>query len=521
MDTMRAMRSRRSRGAMVAYLCLAAMLCLAPGLAAATADSAVVLDASGEAGQAGQAGQADMSSLEAMCLDGQPSLALLKAQVLLEAAVSASLDESGESDASGRPGQEVVPALLSLLGRMHDAVAEYDAGGEAHRLALDNATALHGPGDPALIPYLAALAVHHIHKGEMAEACRWFETAVGVVRQALGPSHLNAQAFHSALASLALQQQDLDAAADNATRALNLVSEHLWPEHPARIRALGMLGAVALQRREPGTARRLLDEAVQLGTAVLGAHHPEVLQFQLLQAGARAQVGDLDSAAVLARETLRLSLDAWGPAWPRLVMQGDAWPVVEALHRAGRLEEAIALQRMRLALWDAAGLARHLGREEDRLRLVTLLLETRQHAQEALEILSSLLAPAAWDRLLLAHSPAMLAVFEADLAARVALAQTLALAQTQAQVQVQAQALVDTVSRHHPDWPAVQARQGSLFPVTPEGTELRRLQALRLRMQLEGPQGVPLALYTRRLERINDRLAALGSLGGVGWLASP
>ncbi|MCA1985719.1 MAG: tetratricopeptide repeat protein [Desulfovibrio sp.] len=495
----------RSRGA---SLCLAVMLCLAPGLTAAAADSAEVLDRSS---------QADMSSLEAMCLDGHPSLALRTAQALLEAAVSASLDGPGQ------PGRQDVPALLSLLGRMHDAVAEYDAGGVAHRLALDNATALHGPGNPALIPYLAALAVHHIHIMEFGEASRWFETAVGVVRQALGPSHLNAQAFHSALASLALQQQDLDAAADNATRALNLVSEHLWPEHPARIRALGMLGAVALQRREPGTARRLLDEAVQLGTAVLGAHHPEVLQFQLLQAGARAQAGDLDAAAVLARETLRLSLDAWGPAWPRLVMQGHAWPVVEALHRAGRLEEAIALQRMRLALWDAAGLARHLGREEDRLRLATLLLETRQHAQEALEILSGLLAPSAWDRLLLMHSPAMLAVFEADLAARVALARALAQsqAQEQGQAQAQAQALVDAVSRHLPNWPAVQARQGSLFPATPEGTELRRLQALRLRMQLEGPQGVPLAVYTRRLERIHDRLAALDSTGGVGWLASP
>ncbi|AGW13062.1 hypothetical protein [Megalodesulfovibrio gigas] len=457
-----------------AWLLMAAGLVYACFVCAGHADAAETVSA------------AEIRALESLCLEGQPSLAMAQAAAILE-----------------QPGTADAPALLSLLGRMHDAVAEFDRAAQYHREALDNATALHGAGDPALIPYLSALAVHHIHIGDLDGASRWFETAEAVVTQGLGPEHLNAQAFLDVLSSLALLRHDPQAAQGNATRSLALAARHLWPEHPACIKAMGLLGEAMLKGGTAGAAKEMLGQAVQLGQATLGPQHPDVLGFQLLKADALAHLGALDAAAVLAREILRHAPDAWGPAWPRLVMRADVWPVVEALHRAGRREEAIALQRMRLALWDAAGLARHLGREEDRLRLALLLLHT-DHAAESLEILETLLAPAVWDRLLLVHSPAALAAFEADINARVQLVRTLA--QLQPHVQPRAETLLDATARRQRTWPAVQALRQRRYADTPEGLEQRRLQAMWLRMQLEGPQGVSLDLYARRLERIEARM---------------
>lgn len=469
--------------------------------------------------------QLQLQAAEALFWSGQPSQALAETRALVTQA----------GDDAALP--------LAQLGHLHDALLEFEEAWQAHTLALQNATQSFGPHNPALVPYLSALGEHWIQAGDLQQASQWFETALDVVAQALGPAHLNTQSFYNVLASLAMLREDKAAALGNATRSLEVVSLALWPEHPAHIKALGMLGTVQAHFGEVDGARQSIAAAIRLGQVQLGPTHPDVLRMQLQETGmdfptekspaaeasmtenpgpATSATGpdadaagrgqedpaELDAAAARARDILRKALDAWGPAWPRLVIQAEASGVARALLHAGRPAEAIALQRMRLALWDAAGLAQHLGRDLDLTRLARLLLAAG-HPREALEILQTLLAPTVWRRIFLVHSPAALALLHRDLDSRLALLRQLIQSPAAPGLRAEAARLLDDVTKHpfySMPFSAVQAAQRQFKHTTPDGVEQYRLRTLAMRLQGEGPQGQPLERYADRLTRIRSRI---------------
>lgn len=304
--------------------------------------------------------QESLRAIEETLYLGDPTAAIQRAEHLRETALPSQL-----------------PDVLSLLGRLHDAVAEYDVAAAYHAHALGNATILHGEESLALIPHLSAMGSHHIMALRMDEAIDSFERARSLVASTLGERALNTQAFHDILAAIALVQKDgnaLEAAAGNATISLEIVSEHLWEDHPARIKALARLGQVQLRQERYEEAAATLAEAVALGRKALGAEHPDVLTTTLQLAGALAGQGKLDDGLELANATMLIFHSMpdypYSLAWPRGILQADVWPVVAALAKAGRWEDALALQEVRVALWEQEpGYFRNLaGHLEDAYR---------------------------------------------------------------------------------------------------------------------------------------------------------
>jgi tetratricopeptide (TPR) repeat protein len=133
---------------------------------------------------------------------------------------------------------------------------------------------------PATAVSLNNLATLLQAQGDYNAARPYFERALQIREQALGPEHPDTAHSLNSLAGLLYAQADYNAARPYLERALQINENVFGPEHPDTIPILNNLGALLRAQGEYNAARPYYERALEICVARLGADHPTTRTVQ-------------------------------------------------------------------------------------------------------------------------------------------------------------------------------------------------------------------------------------------------
>jgi Tfp pilus assembly protein PilF len=152
--------------------------------------------------------------------------------------------------------------------------------------------------------------------GQYAEARRYYERALAIREQVLGPEHPDTATSLNNLGALLQAQGSLGGARRYYERALAIREQVLGPEHPDTAQSLNNLGVLLQEQGDLGGARRYYERALAIWEWVLGPEHPDTAQ-SLNNLGALLQEqGDLDGARRYYERALAIREQVLGPEHP-------------------------------------------------------------------------------------------------------------------------------------------------------------------------------------------------------------
>ncbi|UOY02377.1 ATP-binding protein [Blastococcus sp. PRF04-17] len=273
-------------------------------------------------------------------VDGEPRFRLL---VTIAGFARRQLAESGEREAACRRHGEHYVALAEAVApqlqtSLHSS-AKDRIGGELDNLraVLDWALPASGTPGPGLVLGLRlcrALYRYWYTCGHQAEGRRWLAQAVASSAGQESPESTNAL---RGLGVLLVQHGEFAAGRDALQRAL--VYWRREGQAGETVRTLSSLAIAHRALEEPGTARRLLDEAVGLARG----HGEDQLLAAALSNLAIMDVDENRPAAALERLTQALTLDRkLGDDW---AVVADQLNIAAALLQLGRTTEAYETAR--------------------------------------------------------------------------------------------------------------------------------------------------------------------------------
>jgi tetratricopeptide (TPR) repeat protein len=188
--------------------------------------------------------------------------------------------------------------LHRLLARfVLDAAADPAALSAVERMVLEEAGRLRGTGYPALLapvqPHLRAVTDRAMGRGDglagdlcnelgtewqmlaaYKEAKLYFERALAIREQTLGPDHSNTAASLNNLALLLRDQGDYVAARPLLARAMAINTAANGPDHPEVATNLNNLATVLRTQGDYAAARPLYERALAICEQTLGPEHP-------------------------------------------------------------------------------------------------------------------------------------------------------------------------------------------------------------------------------------------------------
>ena len=246
------------------------------------------------------------------------------------------------------------------LGTVLYVAGEYDAA-EAE---LQRAVELAGEADaPLLATAISALGAAHMGQGEYAAARAEFGRAHGLLVEALGAGHPDAQKVRSNLALASIAQGDPSAAEAELRQSLELSVAALGPEHPEVATLHNNLGYALLLTGRGEESAEQFARAVEILQAARAPDHPDLATILGNQATATKMGGHSEEALAIYRRSLAANVEAFGGAHPNvgLVLNN----IGDALARLNRHEEAELEYRRALEISETA-----LGNDHPRVATV-------------------------------------------------------------------------------------------------------------------------------------------------------
>jgi tetratricopeptide (TPR) repeat protein len=116
--------------------------------------------------------------------------------------------------------------------------------------------------------------------GQYAEARPYYERALAIREQILGPEHPNTATSLNNLGDLLQAQGDLGGARPYLERALAICEQVLGPEHPDTAGSLNNLGTLLQEQGDLGGARPYYERALHIFMARLGPNHASTQTVQ-------------------------------------------------------------------------------------------------------------------------------------------------------------------------------------------------------------------------------------------------
>jgi Tfp pilus assembly protein PilF len=173
-----------------------------------------------------------------------------------------------------------------------------------------------GPQHPDTASSLNNLGALLHAQGELASARPYYERALAIREQVLGPQHLDTALSLNSLGYLLDAQGELASARHYYERALAIREQVLGPQHPQTASSLNNLGALLRAQGELASARPYYERALAIREQVLGPQHPDTAQSlnnlgYLLQAQ-----GELASARPYFERALAIREQVLGPQHP-------------------------------------------------------------------------------------------------------------------------------------------------------------------------------------------------------------
>jgi tetratricopeptide (TPR) repeat protein len=141
-------------------------------------------------------------------------------------------------------------------------------------------------------------------RGVYSEARLFFERALNISEEMLGPEHPHTVEILNNLALLIQAQGDLSAARPLLERALEINEKLLGPDHPHTANVLNNLAAVLVSQHELAAARPLLERTLAIRESTLGPEHSDTAQSLNNLAHVLQAQGDLMKARALCERAL-------------------------------------------------------------------------------------------------------------------------------------------------------------------------------------------------------------------------
>ena len=202
-------------------------------------------------------------------------------------------------------------------------------------------------------------------------------------------------AVRNEVATIYYNLGDVDAAAEQFLRALELWEAALGPDHPDTLKAVNNLGQTRARQQRPAEAEALYRRALDGRRRALGDDDPYTLITMNNLADLCRATGRLDEAETLLRRTLDTQRRVHGPAHKNTIT--SLGNLATLLMQRDRPDEAVAMHREAHEASRATLGADHVMTAMTGIRLAIALQKTG-HAPEAEPIL--LAAVASFDRTL-------------------------------------------------------------------------------------------------------------------------
>ncbi len=187
-------------------------------------------------------------------------------------------------------------------------------------------------------------------QGDLAGARPYYERALAMREQALGPAHRDTATSLNNLGGLLQAQGDLAGARPYYERALAMREQALGAEHPDTALSLNHLGTLLQAQGDLAGARPYYERALAIREQALGPNHPDTgISLNNLGGLLHAQ-GDLAGARLYYDRALAIGEQALGPNHPDTAFSLNN--LAALLHDLGDLAGARPYYERALAIWE-------------------------------------------------------------------------------------------------------------------------------------------------------------------------
>jgi tetratricopeptide (TPR) repeat protein len=239
-------------------------------------------------------------------------------------------------------GQEASNAY-NKLGIVCTQMKDHDCAMQAFERSLAIKRLKYKENAASIASVVTNLAELCRRKGDLARAEALHLEAIADKERELGPEHASLITSLNDLALALRDQKKYDAAVAPLERALALSRKATHPGARADLAAsLHNAGDIAIYRGQQPDAQKLLEEALSIRRAELGADHPQVSDTCNAYGNLLVSLNRGDEGLAMLDEAIRIRREEFGRADPRtLTVMNNK---VIALGRLGRKAEADTLK---------------------------------------------------------------------------------------------------------------------------------------------------------------------------------
>lgn len=207
------------------------------------------------------------------------------------------------------------PDVASLL--LCESASSLDAGNvkrarQCAKRALSAYESTYGPSHPEVIRATASLALACRDDGAYRDAREYAERATSLLFTGIGREHFRAADILAVSGSILRSVGEVDTACEMLRHALDLQRAYLPESHPDIARTLCELASGLMEGADLPAALKLLAEVDALRAELFSAHHPFWIEMNLVNARARAILGDAFSSIGFYKIALRICRDVYG-----------------------------------------------------------------------------------------------------------------------------------------------------------------------------------------------------------------
>ena len=215
-----------------------------------------------------------------------------------------------------------------------------------------------GPEHPDLATYLNNLANLYWYQGKYEEAGPLYQRVIAIGEKALGPEHPTLAIYLNNLASLYLDQGKYEEAESLFQRAIAIDEQALGPKHPGLATDLNNLAGLYRAQGKYEEAEPLYQRAIAIGEKTLGPEHPNLAIRLNNLANLYMDQGKYEEAEPLLLRAIAIGEKTLGPEHPDLATRLNNLALLYT--DQGKYEEAEPLYRRAIAINEKAlGLTHH------------------------------------------------------------------------------------------------------------------------------------------------------------------
>ena len=236
-------------------------------------------------------------------------------------------------------------------------------------------------GDVMAAVLNAALGKHLYMIGAYQEAQRYFERALHILEQSLGPEHPDVASPLNGLAGLYKEQGKYAEAESLYQRALHIWERSLGPEHPDVASPLNGLAGLYAKQGKYEQAESLYQRALHIWEQSLGPEHPDVASPLNGLAGLYKEQGKYEQAEPLYQRAITIGEQILGPEHPDVASPLNGLAILYKVQ--GKYEQAESLYQRALHILEQSLGPEHPRTQTVRANYATLLREMERNTKRS------------------------------------------------------------------------------------------------------------------------------------------